>query len=158
MNLRGGRAKPTELKVMTGNPGKRPLVERDLRRYKMEPQPAPAFLDEFGKEYWDELMEILYGMGILYRSDIKSIIFLCETWSDFRKACITLEREGRIVESTDKAGNLVVKSHPAFQQKSDADRRMRMWLAEFGLTPSSRSRVKDDGSKATEDTKESYFN
>ena len=38
----------------------------------------------------------------------------------------------------------------------DADRRIKAWLAEFGMTPSARSRVKADGDQP-EDAADKYF-
>ena len=47
-------------------------------------------------------------------------------------------------------------SHPAVAVMQDADRRIKAWVAEFGMTPSARSRVKPCEERGT-DAAEKYF-
>jgi phage terminase small subunit len=65
-NMAGRRPKPTHLKVVTGNPGK---------RNDKEPQPAreipspPAHLTDWGETAWGRMTVLLDGMGILTVAD-----------------------------------------------------------------------------------------
>ena len=73
---------------------------------------APAWLDETAREHWGELAPILQSAGLFTADDRQALALLCEAFSRFRAA-------------NDKARDLY-----------------RRMLVEFGLTPSSRSRVK----------------
>jgi phage terminase small subunit len=74
--MAGRPPKPTRLKILNGNPGKRPLNAA-------EPQPArgvpscPAWLDDYAKEKWAELAELLHGLGVLTLADGETLTVLC---------------------------------------------------------------------------------
>jgi len=101
---------------------------------------------------------MLYDMGVLGQVDVSSLEALCCAYTDFREAHEALARDPHYYEVTTKSGDTMIRAHPAFQQKSDADRRLRMWLCEFGMTPASRSRIKANAEKQQEDaTTDRYF-
>ena len=61
--MKGRRPKPTHLKVISGNPGKRPL-----NLHEPKPAPAmptcPAHLNPSAKEEWKRLARQLYHLGL----------------------------------------------------------------------------------------------
>ncbi|MFK8827308.1 phage terminase small subunit P27 family, partial [Citrobacter freundii] len=73
-------------------------------------------------------------------------------YTEYRHHCETLDREGYTyaVYSDDDADEgkereiRMIKPHPAAMMKADAWKRLRAMLAEFGMTPSSRSKVSKD--------------
>ena len=62
--MAGRRPKPTHLKVVTGNPGKRKLNDKEPTPAKEIPDP-PAHLTDWGKVAWGRLTVLLDGMGVL---------------------------------------------------------------------------------------------
>jgi len=72
-----------------------------------------------------------------------------EAYTEYRNHCETLEREGYTyaVYSEDEPDEgkereiRMIKPHPAAVMKADAWKRIRAMLAEFGMTPASRSKV-----------------
>jgi phage terminase small subunit len=69
--MRGRRLKPTRMKVLTGNPGKRPM-----NRYKPKPEPAvpecPNELGPVARREWDWLASELGKLKILTVLDCQS--------------------------------------------------------------------------------------
>ena len=71
--VRGRKPKPTALKQQEGNPGKRPLNER-------EPTPpkgtirCPNWLEAEAKKEWKRLAPSLEAMGVLTTADITAVI------------------------------------------------------------------------------------
>lgn len=54
--MAGRRPKPTHLKVVTGNPGKRKLNDKEPTPAKEIPGP-PAHLTDWGKVAWGRLLK-----------------------------------------------------------------------------------------------------
>ena len=139
--MRGPPPKPTWLRVLEGNPGRRPLNAR-------EPRPPsgvvrmPRHLSPAAKAAWRAWAPRLRRMRLLTVADGPALECLCETYAELRAARDTLQVEGRYQGVATKAGGTMVRLHPAVGDVQDADRRLRGWLAEFGLTPAQRSRVR----------------
>jgi len=80
MATRGRKPKPTALKVLEGNPGKRPLNEN-------EPVPpkgsikCPTWLLPEAKKEWKRLAPPLEAMGVLTIADISAFEGYCQAYS-----------------------------------------------------------------------------
>jgi len=135
--MRGRKPKPTSMKRLAGNPGKRPLSE--------EPQPSvpehtpyvPRHLNEEGKREWRRIVNVLLDLGLYTVLDRAALAMYCQVWGRWLEAERKLAKEGLILKS-DK-GNLY--QNPWLHVANKAWEQMRKVLAEFGLTPSSRVRL-----------------
>jgi len=132
--MAGRRPKPTHLKVVAGNPGKRPLPEN-------EPQPAkgipkcPSYMPATAKHAWREVCQLLSDMGVLTLADKMALELLVGAYAEYRKAAQHVYKHG-----FDSAGRVGGRNAAACQL-SDAWKRIRAMLIEFGLTPAARSRI-----------------
>jgi P27 family predicted phage terminase small subunit len=134
--MRGRKQTPTETKKRNGNPGKRNLNTVEPSAGKAVTKPKG--LDALASELWDGAVDCLDRMGILDRADQIQIEMLCRIYSEWRDCLDTVDREGRICRSMDQLGNEVLKTHPAARQASDASKRLKSILSDFGFNPSSR--------------------
>ena len=66
MAARGRKPKPTALKLLEGNPGKRPLNDKEPKPQKKAPS-CPKWLDPEAKKEWRRLASKMEMMGILPR-------------------------------------------------------------------------------------------
>jgi P27 family predicted phage terminase small subunit len=82
------------------------------------------------------MVAALAPMGVLTVSDGPALTALACVWAEWRQARAVLDLEEPFFET---AGGL--RKHPATAIAADAWRRASSMLAEFGLTPSSRSRL-----------------
>lgn len=128
---RGGwNRKPTALKVLEGNPGKRPLNQNEPKPKPIAPK-CPSWLDREAKKLWKQLADQLEKLGLLTEVDGPMFAALCAAYSRWRRAMETL----RDMDPAD----------PAFRKVSvtaeKALAEMRMLAAEFGLTPAARGRL-----------------
>jgi len=154
--MKGRKPKPTHLKLVTGNPGKRAINPAEPKAKRSRPS-APSHMSDKARETWGYVTGLLDRMGILTEVDALALEMLCEAYADFLAASATLKELGSdYYETTNQSGSTMYRAHPALAKKQDADRRIRGWLAEFGMTPSARSRVKADGEQE-EDPAEAYF-
>ena len=140
MGKRGPRPAPTHLKLLRGNRGHRPLN-------KFEPQPrrpaatpdAPAFLNGYAAEEWQRVAEELFNLRLLTVVDIQPLAAYCQAYAIWRTAVERLatvaagEPETKGLSSGTSQNSLLL----TIRQTSND---MVRFAAEFGLTPSSRSR------------------
>ena len=153
----GRRPKPTHLKLVTGNPGKRALNKRDAARTGSRPIPPPH-LGNAAREAWARVLKMLDGMGVLEATDALALERLCETYAEIVGAQeILRERGSPTYETTTIAGGRMVKTYPEVQVIADADRRFKGYLVEFGLTPAARAKVSAPSGTSKPDTLDGYF-
>jgi P27 family predicted phage terminase small subunit len=134
--MTGRPPKPTRVKILNGNPGKRPLKAAEPQPARGIP-PCPEWLDDYACEKWGEVAERLHSLGVLSLADGETLAVLCNAWSELRHANDLLAAEGRTQEST-RGGS---KPHPAVGMQRSAWRTIREYSSLFGLDPSSRSRL-----------------
>ena len=136
--MRGRKPKPTTIKDLEGNPGKRAINDR-------EPVPpvglpdCPDFLTDEARAEWFRVASVLKEMGLLTRADRSALAAYCTAYGRWVAAERQVQKYGTIVKSPEK--NFPMKS-PYLTIADQSMEAMRKFLVEFGLTPSSRSRIK----------------
>lgn len=163
--MRGRKPLPSQLKVVTGNRGRRPINEKEPKPTKGIPD-CPSFLTPTAKVAYREISEDLNRMGILTLADKKALELLCDAYSEWRKARDFVRKHGMTYESKtvtgeDADGNTVTsilwRRRPEVDIASNAWKRIKSMLVEFGLTASSRTRLEVEGDDINADQSESYF-
>ncbi|MEN6325801.1 MAG: phage terminase small subunit P27 family [Syntrophomonas sp.] len=139
MGRRGPAGKPTELKQLQGNPGKRPLNTHQPMFPKCEENPQPlAHLTTVAKKEWKRIVPLLRQAGLLTQVDLTTLAAYCQAFGRWVEAEKLIKKEGLTFES-DK-GNIIQR--PEVGIASTAMKQMVTFAAEFGMTPSSRSNIK----------------
>ncbi len=134
--MRGRRPKPTHLKVITGNPGKRPLNTR-------EPKPAvamptcPAHLNPSAKAEWKRLAHELHRLGILSNLDRAALAAYCQAYGRWVEAEKKLKETPAIL----KMPSGYLQQNPWLTIANKQLELLQKFASELGLSPSSRSRV-----------------
>lgn len=135
--MRTGRPPtPTALKLLAGNPGKRPLNE-DEPEIPTEAPNMPEYLDAVAQEEWKRIVPVLLRMRVLTEADQIQLSLLCQTYSTMIQAQQKLSAEGLVSRSeggfvqTSPYFSIIVKCLAAISKIS----------SEFGLSPSARVRL-----------------
>ncbi len=131
----GSRPKPTNLKLLAGNPGKRRLNSHEAK--PTSPAVCPQWLTGHAKTEWVRLAPELEGLGLLSNIDVTGLAAYCESFSRWREAQDKLEAEGQVLT----ASNGAQYASPWIGIANGSMDRMRQFLIEFGMTPSARSKV-----------------
>ena len=133
----GRPPKPTALKKLQGNPGKRPLNEREPMPMNRRPN-CPRWLSEEAKREWRRLARPLHEAGLLTFVDRDVLAMYCESLARWIRA------EQRCLESGDvlftSNGNMVQNPWLGIANRSKKDTLTIM--ARLGLDPAMRSRIK----------------
>lgn len=137
MTTRGRKPKPTAKKKLEGNPGKRKLNEQEPQPVVMIPDP-PDHFEGVALDEWTRITLELQTLRLVSNIDRASLVAYCQAWADYVKACDTVEEEGEVITS-EKGG---LYQNPWVSIKNSAMDRMVRISSEFGMTPSSRSRLK----------------
>jgi len=153
--MRGRKPVPTALKILRGNPGCRRLNDR-------EPEPAeavnltpPDWLNEDAKAEWADKAPMLQRLGLLTEADLDAFCLYCQTFARWKEAEKKLLQFGMVVKSNSNNGFPVLS--PYLQISNKAQAQATKMLIEFGLTPSSRSRVTVSKKQKVDKQKERFF-
>jgi P27 family predicted phage terminase small subunit len=134
--MRGRRPKPSRIKALTGNPGKRPLNPN-------EPQPTPAMpecppeLSPFARQEWARLGAELSKLNLMTRLDRGALATYCAAYGFWAEALQQIQKYGTMVKSP--TGYPMQSPYLAIANRQ-AEIMMRV-ASEFGFTPASRSRI-----------------
>lgn len=142
----GHNRKPTALKILEGNPGKRPLPSREPKPPPIAPK-CPSWLPVDGKKLWRELAPQLERLGLLTQVDGPTFTVLCLAWANLREAAGDLKTRGALVPGARSPGETV--RNPSAQHLNAAAQLVLAVAPRFGLDPQARSRImaaaSDDG-------------
>jgi phage terminase small subunit len=83
--MRGRRPKPTPLKVLTGNPGKRPLNKNEPRPDVLIPE-CPPELGPVARREWDRVVGDLAALRLLTNLDRAALAAYCGAYALWAEA------------------------------------------------------------------------
>lgn len=152
----GRKPKPTGLKLLEGNPGKRKLNRKEPKPRRVIPSP-PATLSEAALVVWGRLTAVLDRMAVITEADAGALESLAETIVEVRDLRAQIAEHGRSYESQTEGGGTIWRPYPWVAQLSDAEKRKAGIEARFGLSPSDRSRIEVERDDSDSDPAEKYF-
>lgn len=134
---------PAHLKVVTGNPGRRPI--KDSVEPDVEAPPCPEHLSAEAKAEWARIVPELMALNLLSKLDMASLAMYCQCYGRWQYAERVLSG---VVEGMENEAWMVIASPNGFPVQSPwlniANRAMdqcKSFLVEFGMSPSSRARI-----------------
>lgn len=144
MGKRGPAPKPTGLKVLNGNPGKRPINESEPQPTKpVEAPKPPSFLSTYAKKEWKRIVPVLMKVNLLTEADYSALAAYCQCydrWVSAEKA-IRAHAKANNGKYTFETESGYVQQIPEIGISNQAMKEMRNFAKEFGLTPSSRTNL-----------------
>lgn len=136
MGVAGKKPMPTVLKMLKG-------TDQPCRINKAEPQPKsdniakPDDLSEQASKHWDIVCLQLQESKILTELDVHALAMYCEAYARWSNANDQLRKYGPVI----KAPTGYPVQSPYLSIANKAFDQMKAMLTEFGMTPSSRTRV-----------------
>jgi len=142
--------KPSKLKELEGNPGKRPLNQ-------FEPQPevfspsCPSHLTSEAQAEWEQIIPELKTLGLISKIDRAALAAYCQAygrWVKAENALKALEEKFEGAMNINAGGGMCYQTsngnwvmHPLVSVANKALEQMHKFLVEFGMTPAARSRI-----------------
>jgi P27 family predicted phage terminase small subunit len=147
------------MKALAGFPG----GHLKTRLNAKEPRPSVAIPDPpqeitrngIAKRCWKRTAEQLYRLGVLTEIDGAALAGYCMSYARWQSAERELRLHGLTIEGI--GGR---KKNPAFAVATESLAQCRQFMVEFGMTPSSRTRIKAEPIKAKteeEQLEEQFF-
>lgn len=136
MATKGRKPKPTALKVLEGNPGRRPLNEYEPVPPKAKIE-CPDWLEEEAKREWNRLAPSLEAMGVLTMADVTAFAGYCQAYARWREAEEFISKHGSIFQTPSG----YVQQVPQVSIAQQNLKIMQSLCSEFGLTPATRARI-----------------
>ena len=144
MAPRGPKTKPTNLKILTGTARRHRINPHEPKPNVARPNP-PEHLTDAARGEWERVVEELVALKILTNLDCGALAAYCQAYGRWTAAETVLARmaqkdaisDGLIIRT--KSGNIIQNPMVGVANKAMAD--MVRYAAEFGLTPSARTRV-----------------
>jgi len=138
--MRGRKPIPSSLKKLAGDG----FHDSGGRIIPDEPQAIPGAPDvpeELSGDAllaWHSFIEDTQDMNVITHADRGALIVLCETWAEMQQAARHIAKNGTVI----KLPNNYPGPNPYVKIRNEARATVLKLLTEFGLTPSSRSRIR----------------
>jgi P27 family predicted phage terminase small subunit len=143
--VRGRKPTPTHLRLLQGNPQKRPIRSEPEPLPLPEPETAPGFIEAYATEEWHRLAPELARLGLMTMLDSAAFAAYCVSYARWRTA---EEALGRMAAKDPKFHGLIVPGkqgqaveNPLVYTSRRAAQEMLRFATEFGFTPAARARI-----------------
>ena len=142
MAVRGVKPKPTKLKLLHGERNKDRINLKEPKPKPVVPK-MPSWLNKYAKKEWKRIVPELKSLGLLTQIDRAALSAYCDAYGRWREASEGLQKHGMVWEAS--SGYLQQTPYVSMVKNALAD--MMKCLTEFGMTPSSRTRIVVDTEK-----------
>jgi P27 family predicted phage terminase small subunit len=132
----GPKPKPTNLKLLQGNPGKRALPKAEPKPRPITPE-CPDFLNEKARRIWRDLVDELDVMGVLTIVDESTFAAYCAAYEEAQTLDMLLNEHGLTVVATSG----YIQQRPEVAIRNKAWDRVAKFGSELGIGAASRSRI-----------------
>lgn len=134
---RGRKATPTALKKLRGNPGKRKISDAEPKFERKIPT-CPKHITGEARKEWRRLCTLLDTQGLLTQVDRAALAAYCQAYARWAEAEQMVKKSGAVLRS-EKGG---FYQNPYLSIANRAIDQMIKIGSEFGMSPSSRTRLK----------------
>jgi P27 family predicted phage terminase small subunit len=152
----GPPPKPTALKKLAGNPGHRPLNDREPMPEPGLPKMPPLLRgDKVARAEWKRLATELDRLNVLTKIDGLGLAAYCKAYSRWIAAEEDITQRGVVLDSPQGR-----KKNPACTVVAECLKQMLSFAGQYGLTPASRSRIHASGVQGDDknaQVEEKYF-
>jgi P27 family predicted phage terminase small subunit len=138
--MRGPPPKPTHLRVLQGNPSKRPLNRNEPQVPPVETVNPPDYLLGHARAEWDRVAPGLRAASLLTELDVTTLAMYCIAYGRWREA---KEMLAEMREKDPVTRGLLIngKINPLTKIARNAAQDMLHIAGAFGMTPSARTRI-----------------
>lgn len=128
-----GKKMPTQMKLITGNAGKRPIDPNEVKPGD-DIRDCPEHLSDDAKEEWAYMHDQLKQLGLLKTVDVNALAQYCQAYSDW-KAAVTFTNQNGFTYSSETRNGLQIKEYPQVKIAESRFAIMYRLSAKFGFTP-----------------------
>lgn len=135
---RGRKPKPTKLKELNGNAGKRALNKNEPKFKQVTNIEPPEWLEPLAVEMWQRVVPQLCANDLLTVGDLHNVEAFCTAYARWRQAQDEINNYGVVVPHPETG---VLQKNPAVTVMNETARQLVTFGSLLGLDPSSRARL-----------------
>ena len=130
--------KPTSLKIVEGNRGKRAANKQEPDPEYLNDLTAPSFLSAGAAAVWDEIVHDLRSARLLTKLDVPMLSMGCEAIARYRRLTKQIDADGESIGSSDddKKDQWIATTIQSMSFKQ-----AMAVLQQFGMSPAARTRI-----------------
>lgn len=150
--MRGRKPLPTNIKKKKGTLQKCRTLEDEVQPEALDEMPqAPVWLSDIGKEEWQRVVQYLIDNELLASCDLSMVALYCNEISVYIESEETLRKNSRMIAYKDEKGKVKHAQQVPLQiiARKSLESAMKL-AAEFGFTPSSRTRIGTESQRSTD--------
>lgn len=151
--MKGRKPTPPSLKLLAGNPGKRPMPDTPDSPLLSDIDEPPDWLHDDAKGFYREVVKLLTGMRVATEADKLGIVALSQALAEVKIAHKEMNKYGRVIKS--KGGG--AERNPYAIHSAQFLGFVRQFITEYGMTPCSRARLIAKASEGEEDAFSKYM-
>jgi P27 family predicted phage terminase small subunit len=126
--------KPNKLKLVEGNPGKRPIKKQP--KLEIKNLKCPIWLNKEAKKEWKRVFTLLEKLGLISDIDMTIFAMYCQNYARWKQAETELNEENlKVMGRTGYIVNPLVKISQTYQT------RLKISIEKLGLSPSDRANL-----------------
>jgi P27 family predicted phage terminase small subunit len=143
--MRGPPPMPTHLKLLRGNPGKRPIRPEPEPVVSEQVPPPPALLTGYALDEWNRVAPELHRIRLLSVLDLQILALYClsyKRWRDCEEVLRSMaERDPATSALLIRRRDGSVGRNPIVKMSSHAAQQMIAAAGHFGMSPAARARI-----------------
>lgn len=142
---RGRKPKPIELRLLQGNPSRRPIPADVPKADKLYEVPIPPeYLNDIAKECWSYLADKLIKCGIMSNLDVYTLEICCIALSTVRMSAKKIKEDTLVLAVKNEDGSIKsAQKTPYMNVLKDAIEIFDSYGSKLGLSPTDRMRLKE---------------
>ncbi|MDB8790878.1 phage terminase small subunit P27 family [Romboutsia sp. 1001216sp1] len=149
-------AKTKPITLATGHRTKEEIQQRKENEERLKGSNdrvhiAPRWLCKDGMKEYRKLVKDLDSSGILTNVDIPVVAIIADAYAKMSQANSVLKEEGMFIKKTSDRGAENIVEHPAMKVYRQYNTIYKQYLAEVGLSPSSRAKLSVINTNAEDD-------
>lgn len=142
----GRPTKPSALKLVAGNPGKRALNKQEPDPDYLVDLTAPAWLKPAAKAVWEEMAPMVAKAKLLTEVDVQAFAMGCNALAEYRKAADRVDADGSVKtkKAVNEEGKVVDAGefmNPWAGMQSMYFKQAMAVFTQFGMTPRARTGI-----------------
>lgn len=140
MGKRGPAPKPTNLRILEGNPSGRPLNAHEPQPEKLTWAEPPERFGESKKQIWAVLIPMLSRIGLFTEADYRAAYRYVDWLFEYERAMSVAQETPNMIISRNEKGEVSGwQPSPPLAMARKVEHELRWFEMQFGLTPSART-------------------
>lgn len=144
--MRGRKPQPTVLRMLRGNPGKRPINHEEPKPDALGTECPPELADPVERAEWERTIVPAIRIGQITVAERALAIGHCVQWATWRSQLEEAAKHPHVIAA---GKNKYPMPNPARTMANVTYQLLRQTDTDLGLTPTTRSKVQTKGAPST---------